>query len=74
MPVTVKHDHSFGEGPQLPHEPGSIDESGPDALGECFCRCGILHEMVMERHDPSGTGILLHDGIEGLCLKHRHDP
>ena len=64
-------DDAAGIGFEHALEPAAVDERGADALGERRDRHRIFDQMMVQRHDPSGSGIMVERGGEPVRLPGR---
>jgi len=64
MPVAVHDDDAAGIGLEHALKPAAVDERGPDAFGERRDRHRIFDQMMVQRHDPAGFGIMVERGGE----------
>ena len=73
MPMPM-HDHgASAEVEQPTNEPATVDESGPDTLGQFLCRLGIFDDVMMQSDDPMGTWVLIDDSPAGAILISGHE-
>ena len=65
--MAVHYNCTVGKSPETTNEPTPIDESRADTLGQRFCALGVFYNMVMERHDPIGSGVETSDDVDRAC-------
>ena len=72
MPVAMHDDNPVGKWLEPADEPLAVDERRPDALGQSHAGSRVLDDMMMDAHNPAGTGILRKGGVDGRELVGGH--